>query len=73
MDPKPGVEILRRENLSQLPGIEPRVVGGTVPSLVTIPTELSVLVYYVTGSGLSSVLTRTNLLFLSSLQSAAVR
>jgi len=32
-----------------------------------------VLVYYVTGSGLSSVLTRTNLLFLSSLQSAAVR
>jgi hypothetical protein len=59
------------KTLLKFPVIEPRVVGGTVLSLVTIPTELSVLVYYVIWSVLSSVCTLTNTRFLTSLQFAA--
>lgn len=73
MDPKPGVEIFEK----RIPSCNCRelnqVVGGIVPSLATIPTELSVLVYYVIGSGLSSVFTRNNIPFVSSLQSEAIR
>ena len=55
-----------QKTILEIPGIETRTLGRPGLSLITIPTELSVLFYDVIGGGLYSVCIRTNMRFLTS-------